>query len=128
MIPKFYLDSVFDNLFEGENYKMHCDIYEKENKYYIEMDLAGFKKNEVKIECNNGNIVISAEKENNNQDEENNNKKYIRRERLYNKYTRSFYLGDINEEDVEAELKDGTLTVIIPRIEEKDTRKYIDIK
>lgn len=126
MIPRFYLDSVIDNFLEGENSKMHCDVYVKDEKYYIEMDLAGFKKDEIKIECNNGNIVISAEKEK--RDEENSNKKYIRRERVYNKYSRSFYLGDINEELIEAEFIDGTLTVVIPKLEEKDTRKYIDIK
>ncbi|MBO5139008.1 MAG: Hsp20 family protein [Bacilli bacterium] len=127
MIPKFYLDSVIDNFLEGESNKMHCDIYEKENKYYIEMDLAGFKKNEIKIECNNGNIAITAEKETKNNEQES-TRKYLRRERVYNKYSRSFYLGDINEEEIEAEFIDGTLTVIIPKLEEKDTKKFIDIK
>lgn len=126
MIPKFYLDSVIDNFLEGENNKMHCDIYEKENKYYIEMDLAGFKKNEINIECNNGNIVITAQKDT--KEEKETDKKYIRRERVYNKYSRSFYLGDINEEEIEAEFIDGTLTVIIPKLEEKNTKKFIDIK
>lgn len=128
MIPKFYLDSVIDNFLEGESSKMHCDIYEKENKYYIEMDLAGFKKNEIKIECNNGNIAITAEKETKNNNEQESSRKYLRRERVYNKYSRSFYLGDINEEEIEAEFIDGTLTVIIPKLEEKDTKKFIDIK
>lgn len=128
MIPKLYLDSVIDSFLEGENNnKMHCDIYEKDNKYFIEMDLAGFKKDEIKIECNKGNIVISAEKKVNNE-EEDKDKKYLRRERVYNKYSRSFYLGDIKEDEIEAEFKEGTLTVAVPKLEEKDTKKYIDIK
>ena len=127
MISKYYFDNFIDNFLERENNRMQCDIYVKDDNYYIEMDLAGFKREEIKVECNNGNIAISAEKENNN-DEDSLNKKYIRRERLYNKYTRSFYLGDINEDTIEAQFIDGTLKIIISKSDEKDTKKYIDIK
>ena len=61
LIPKLYFDDSLSNFFEGDSTKMKCDIYEKENKYYVEMDLPGFKKDEIKIECNKGNLVISAE-------------------------------------------------------------------
>ena len=127
MISKYYFDNFIYNFLERENNRMQCDIYVKDDKYYIEMDLAGFKREEIKVECNNWNIAISAEKENNN-DDDSLNKKYIRRERLYNKYTRSFYLGDINEDTIEAQFIDGTLKIIISKSDEKDTKKYIDIK
>ena len=58
LIPKLYFDDSLSNFFEGDSTKMKCDIYEKENKYYVEMDLPGFKKDEIKIECNKGNLVF----------------------------------------------------------------------
>lgn len=128
MLPRrFYFDSALDQFFDGEEAKMKCDIYQKDNTYHVEMDLPGFSKNEIKIECNKGNLVITAEKEEN-KEEEQENKKYLRRERIYGKYSRSFYLGDINEEAIEAEYTNGTLHIIVPKIDEEKTKKQIDIK
>ena len=84
------------------------------------------QKDEIKIECNQGNLTITAEKSDS--EEEKEEKKYIRRERVYGKYQRSFYLGDIDEENIEASFDHGTLSVVIPKKEEKDTRKYIEVK
>ncbi len=127
IIPrKFYLDDLFDNFVEGDSSKMKCDIYEENNIYFIEMDIPGFQKEDIQIECNNGNLVISAEKTK--KEEENNSKKYIRRERIYGKYTRSFYLGDVDEENISAEFIDGILKLTIPKQPEKDQRKFIEIK
>lgn len=123
---KFYLDDLFDNFLEGDASKMKCDIYEENNKYFIEMDIPGFTKEDIKIECNNGNLVISAEKTKN--EEENTSKKYIRRERVYGKYTRSFYLGDVDEDHIEAAFVDGMLKLTIPKLEERETKKFIEIK
>ena len=84
MLPRrFYFDNALDDFFEEEGAKMKCDIYEKDNKYHVEMDLPGFTKDEIKIECNKGNLIVTAEKE---EDEENKDKKYLRRERSYGKY------------------------------------------
>jgi len=127
LIPKLYFDDSINSFLEGESSKMKCDIYEKENKYFVEMDLPGFKKDEIKIECEKGNLIISASKEeNDNEDDESRN--YIRRERVYNKYSRSFYLGDISEEEISAKFNDGTLTVVVPKKQEVETKKYIDIE
>lgn len=127
IVPRnYYFDDLFDNFFSGEESKMKCDIYEKEGNYVLEMDIPGYKKEDIKIECNKGNIVIIAEKEN--KMEEHDDKKYLRRERIYGKYQRSFYLGDILEENISATFQDGTLKVIVPKMEEKDTRKYIEVK
>ena len=63
MLPRrFYFDNALDDLFEEEGAKMKCDIYEKENTYHVDMDLPGFKKDEIKVECNKGNLIVSAEK------------------------------------------------------------------
>lgn len=128
MLPtRFYFDNALDQFFESENSKMKCDIYEKDNTYHVEMDLPGFKKEEIKVECNKGNLVITAEKSSNNE-EKDEDKKYLRRERVYGKISRSFYLGDINEDAIEAKFDNGTLTISIPKIDENKNKKLIDIK
>lgn len=128
MLPtRFYFDNALDQFFENEGNKMKCDIYEKDNTYYVEMDLPGFKKNEIKIECNKGNLVVTALKEENDE-EKDESKKYLRRERVYGKYSRSFYLGDVNEDAIEAKFDNGTLSISIPKIDENKNKKLIDIK
>ena len=124
LIPKLYFDDSINSLFEGEG-KMKCDIYEKEGKYFVEMDLPGYKKEEIKIECDKGNLTVKAAKEERN--DEDNDRNYIRRERVYNEYSRSFYLGDIDEEMISAKLIDGTLTITVPKKKEIETKKRIEI-
>ena len=106
LIPrKFYLDDIFDNfLSDPEESNMKCDIYEKDGDYHIEMDVPGFKKEDIKIECDKGYLTITAEKHSEDK-EEDKSKKYIRRERSYGKYQREFYLGDVETDKVHAEFK-----------------------
>lgn len=126
MLPtRFYFDNALDQFFEDEGAKMKCDIYEKDNVYHVEMDLPGFTKDEIKVECNKGNLIITAEKEEKDEDE---NKKYLRKERFYGKYTRSFYLGDIQEDAIEAKFDNGTLHISIPQIDKNESKKLIDIQ
>ena len=126
LMPRsYYLDDLFDNFLSSEDSKMKCDIYESEGKYHIEMDIPGFNKDEIKIECNKGNIVITAEKKDEEKEED---KKYLRRERVYGKYQRSFYLGDIVEDEIEASFDNGILHIVVPKLEEKETKKYIEVK
>jgi HSP20 family protein len=127
LIPrKFYLDDLFDDLMVPErNGSMKCDIYEENNKYHIEMDVPGFKKEEIKLDCNKGYLTISAEKHNKTDEHD---KKYLRKERTYAKYERSFYLGDCDETAIDAEYKDGTLYITVPKKENNSSKKYIAIK
>ncbi len=126
IVPRnYYLDDLFENFFTNEENALKCDIYEDNRAFHLEMDIPGFKKEEIKIESNKGNIIISAEKK---QEDNQENKKYIRRERIYNKFQRSFYLGNINENTIEAYTENGTLHIIVPKEEEKETRKFIEIK
>lgn len=126
LIPRsFYLDDMFDN-FEPVVRKndFKCDIYEKDNIYHVEMDIPGFSKDEVKIECDNGYLTITAEKSNESNDED---KNYIRRERVYGSIKRSFNFGDINEDEIKAEFSSGMLKITIPKSEIKETKKIINI-
>ena len=126
LLPRsYYLDDLFDNFLSSEDSKMRCDIYESEGKYHIEMDIPGFNKDEIKIECNKGNIVITAEKKDEEKEED---KKYLRRERVYGKYQRSFYLGDIVEDEIEASFDNGILHIVVQKVEDKESKKYIEVK
>ncbi len=126
LVPrKFFLDDFFDD-FEPKTYSnMKCDIYEKENNYFIEMDIPGFDKKDINIDFDNGYLTITASKENTVDEEE---KNYIRKERSYGKYQRQFYMGDIDEEQITAEFNNGILKVVAPKKEEISTKKKIEIE
>lgn len=129
LIPrKFYLDDFFDNFVSTKEINnMNCDIYEKDGNYHIEMDIPGFDKKDIQIEAKNGYLTITAEKKVENSDEDK-KKNYIRRERRYGKYERSFYLGDLESDKIEASFADGMLKIVIPKKEESENKKFIEIK
>lgn len=104
---------------------MMCDVYEEDNKYVIEMDTPGIKKENINLEYEDGNLTITINKE----DEEVVSKKYLRRERVVvSKCSRSFYLGDINEDEIRAEFKDGILKISVPKENvERNHKKIINI-
>ncbi len=124
MLPsEVFFNNFLDSM--DNDKKMQCDIYEKDNNINIEMDIPGFNKEDINIEINKGNLVVTAEKN----EEENEDKKYLRRERkFYGKYQRSFYLGEIDEENIEASFENGILKISIPKKTEEETKKLIEIK
>ena len=123
MLPSRFYDELLESF--DSNKGSNCDIYEKDGKYHLEMDLPGFKKNEINVECHKGNITISAKKEF--KKEEHDGKKYLRRERRFNSLERSFYLGDIDDEQIHAVFEDGTLKIEVP-IKHEDLKRKIDIE
>lgn len=128
MLPsRIFFDSLLDD-YEDSRFKksMKCDIFEKDGNYNVVMDVPGFKKEDINIECDNGVIKISCEKKE--EENEEDDKKYIRKERVYEKCERSFNFGDIKEDEIEAEFTDGTLKLVIPKQEKVDTKKSIEIK
>ena len=90
---------------------MKTDIYEKSNKYILEIDLPGVSKENIKINYENGYLTISASKNS----LSSNPDTYIRRERLYGEIKRSFYIGMKKESDIKAIYKDGILTISFPK-------------
>lgn len=124
---RIFFDSLLDD-YEDSRFKksMKCDIFEKDGNYNVVMDIPGFKKEDINIECDNGVIKISCEKKE--EENEEDDKKYIRKERVYEKCERSFNFGDIKEDEIEAEFTDGTLKLVIPKQEKVDTKKSIEIK
>lgn len=127
LIPrKYYLDDIFDNfLTVPEESKLKCDIYEKDGDYHIEMDIPGFDKKDINIECDKGYLTVTAVK---NEEDNDENKNYIRRERSYGKYQRSFYIGEVDSENVKAEFKHGMLKIVVPKQKEVETKKRIEIE
>jgi HSP20 family molecular chaperone IbpA len=135
LVPRRRNFDLFDDFFDDgfftkhDNQMMKTDIREKENEYLIDIELPGFKKDNIDLSLNQGYLTVSAKVENeNNADEDN----FIRRERYYGECSRSFYVGeDIEETDIDAEFKDGVLKLIVPKKEEAkklpETKK-IEIK
>ena len=126
IIPrKYFLDDFFDDFeFSKNGTVMKCDIYEKEGKYNIEVDVPGFDKKDISIECKDGYLTVTAKRESK---EDNNTKNYIRKERSYGEYSRSFYLGDVNPDLINAKFNNGTLCITVPKEEKHDNKKYIEI-
>ena len=110
MLPKrnYYLNDyfdLFDNQYTREKEYMKTDIYESDNKYIIEMDLPGIKKEDIKIIYESGYLTIKAIKKH----LTSNPNTYIRRERFYGEIKRSFYIGIKRETDIKATHQEGIL-------------------
>lgn len=120
------------NTLYGKNAKnlMKTDIREHNEGYELDIDLPGFKKDEITIDLDNGYLTISAAKglDKDGQDKKG---KYIRKERYAGAVQRSFYVGDaVTEEDVKAKFEDGILKLSIPKKDAKavETKKTIAIE
>ena len=91
---------------------MKTDVHEHDDHYEVDIDLPGFKKEEIKLELNNGYLTVGASKEH----DQTNNGKAIRKERYSGSMSRSFYIGEgIKEEDVHAKFEHGVLHLELPK-------------
>ena len=100
-------------------------VRETESGYELDMDLPGFKKDEIKLELNNGTLTVSTQKSVEKKDEGKDGK-VLRQERYAGSMSRSFYVGDhVTEEDVKARFEDGVLRLSIPK---KDAKKVEEKK
>ncbi|MDD2489959.1 MAG: Hsp20/alpha crystallin family protein [Bacilli bacterium] len=130
LIPKnTFFREIFDDLFDMPIMRsgdiMRSDIYEEDDNYVVEMDIPGFNKEDLLVDYNNGYLNIIAKKET----EQEENKNYIRRERYYGEYKRSFYVGDIDESLIKANFENGILKVIFPKKQlEDNSKKVIEIE
>ena len=110
---------------------MKTDVREHEDSYEVDIDLPGFKKDDVNIELTDGFLVVAAEK---GLDKEHKDKegKLIRQERYSGSMTRSFYVGDaVKQEDIKAKMEHGVLKLTVPKVENKpavEEKKYIAIE
>ncbi len=117
----------FDDFFKpsfygGANSRMKTDIKETEGGYELKIDMPDFEKSDISLTLDNGYLTVEAKKEDKKED------KYIHRERSYS-CSRSYYVGDkITEEDIKAKYQNGTLSLTVPKNENKQIeRKNIQI-
>lgn len=96
---------------------MKTDVRELEDHYEVDIDLPGFKKEEIKLELEKGKLTVSAAR-NTSEEEKNEEGRVIRQERYMGSMQRSFYVGEfITEEDVKARFEDGVLKLAVPKKE-----------
>ncbi len=98
---------------------MKTDVRETETGYELEMDLPGFRKEDISLELQNGNLTVSARHSDEKKDTDENGK-LLRQERYVGSMSRSFYVGShVTEEDVKARFEDGVLKLCVPKKEAK---------
>lgn len=111
-------------------HEMKTDVRETDSGYEVDIDLPGFKKDEIDVQLDNGYLSISAAK-GLDKEEKDKEGKYIRKERYAGSMSRSFYVGDaITEDDIKAKYESGILRLSIPKKEAKqvETTKRIAIE
>ena len=111
---------------------MKTDIRETDHSYELEMDLPGFKKDEIRVSLENGYLTVSAAKGLDQDEQEKKTGKYIRRDRYAGACERSFYIGEeVTQEEIKGEFKHGILKLTIPKKDAKaqvPEKKYIAIE
>ena len=135
MLPSIFGENLFDDLFDfpalrelrnidrklyGRNasHEMKTDVKEHDDRYEVDIDLPGFKKEEIQLNLENGYLTVTAAK--GLEKEEEKKGKLIRQERWAGTLQRSFYVGEALEEtDIAARFENGVLSLQIPKKEEK---------
>ena len=124
-----FIDDFFsDDFFPIRNLRydtFKVDIREENNAYLIEADVPGIQKGDIKLEYHDGllNIIIDHE-----ENEEEKDKHYLHRERRLCKMHRTLRLGELDEDHIEASLKDGILFIKAPKNNIVEAKKQIEIK
>lgn len=127
-----WMDPFFDGFFSHDNSAnglMRTDITDEGDHYQLRIDMPAVKKENIKIFLADGYMTVQVNYSENS--EEKKMGKYLRRERQYGSYSRTYYVGDsINDEDIKAKLEDGVLTLNLakPVEPEKKGKKYIEIE
>ena len=135
--PTLFKDDLFDDFFNFPSFRdadsierklygkhanglMKTDVHENEGNYELDIDIPGFKKDEITLTLDNGYLVVGAAK--NVTDEENDSRgTLLRQERFSGAMQRSFYVGDaIQETDVKARFEDGVLRLTFPKEKEPE--------
>ena len=134
LLPTIFGESLFDDLMDfdfpgvpdiGDLDKklygkkasriMKTDVHEHDDHFEADIDLPGFKKEQIKVQLEDGYLTVSATRTNESEE----GKKFIRRERYVGNVSRSFYVGDLlTEEDIKAKFENGVLKLTLPKKEE----------
>ena len=101
------------------------DVQDKEDEYLVEAELPGVNKEQIYLDLNDGRLNISVNREEEIQEE---NRNYIHRERRTRSMSRSIYLDQAKSEGIKARLRDGVLSIRIPKEKGAQNRKRIEIE
>ena len=146
LMPSIFGENLFDEFmdfpFEREFFKrtpsrrssdqtlMKTDVKETDGTYELDIDLPGYKKEDVSAKLEDGYLTISASTNKNN-DEKDKEGRYIRRERYTGQCSRSFYVGEgVTQDQIKAKFENGILKLSIPKVEKQqvEEKKYISIE
>ncbi|CQR73802.1 18 kDa heat shock protein [Sporomusa ovata DSM 2662] len=123
LIPRDqFFNQIFDQFFKEDFFapfntagnSFHVDLTETNESYVVKADLPGIKKDDITINFENDYLTISAQRDDEAEVKESN---YLRRERRYGQFSRSFYVRNVREENIDAEFSDGVLSVTLPKKE-----------
>ncbi len=124
VFENFFNDSVFPTMYSRSG-MMKVDISEEDDRYILEADLPGIRKEQVSVELEDDRLTISVNYED---EEEEKSKNYVRRERRVCSMVRSFNAADVDGEAIEAAMTDGVLRLVLPKKEpDQQKRKSIQI-
>ena len=128
----FDFDRIFDDMLEELDFRfssyspMKVDIKESDDKYLLEAELPGVNKKDIKIEIRNDIMTISVESNEEIREEREN---YIRRERKYGSFRRSFSVEDVEQDKIDARFENGALYLELPKKKEYKGKSHrINIK
>ena len=144
LMPSIFAENLFDDWFDFPSFRdvdrklygkradheMRTDVHEHEDHYEVDIDLPGFKKDEIKLSLDNGYLSVSASKSLDN-DKKDRKGKLIRQERYAGSMARSFFVGEnVTEENIKAKFEDGVLKLHVPKEEPAKVpeKKFIAIE
>ena len=136
MFPALMNDTMFSDLFDDPFFEgwrnmdraaacdpnmsagmMSTDVRETDKGYMVDIDMPGFKKDDISLDLQNGYLTVSAHRDSSHEDKDDNGR-WLRRERYAGSCSRSFYVGeDVKDSDIHASYKDGTLCLEMPKLE-----------
>ena len=142
MLPRLFGEDLFDDFFNDDfmmrpfrtntqyQQTMKTDVRELDNAYELDMELPGFKKEDIKVDLKDGYLTVSGTRNVDNSEKDDNGK-YIRQERYSGSMSRSFYVGDaVTQDEIKAKYEDGILKLTIPKKDAKavEAKKHIAIE
>ena len=102
---------------------LKTDIYEKDNTYYLKIEIPGANKEDISIDYENGYLTVSVTEDHTYEDIGD----YIRKERITSEKERTFYVGEIKEESIKACFENGILNITLEKKEEQSRKRQIVI-
>lgn len=124
--PESILDKFLSDIQTPTHLGNNLDVYKVDNQYVVEMDLPGYKKEEISIDFKEDILSIHAKHEENQEDDQ---REMIYKSRTFNEVTRQIRFNEVNVDQIEAEFVNGTLKITLPLLEKVEPEtKQIELK